>query len=109
MTGKKRLTTIYETGKSPEDIVNSVSRVSGANAINATNTTLRNFTGDNCIDCGQPIIDGSALWWKGKDRVCRSCWKTRKLKEEHPAYAEDPSLNDVGSEDLDSDEDEEAN
>jgi len=61
--------------------------------------TLSSDTSDSsekelCVDCKRPIIDGSALWWKGTERVCRSCWRTRKLKEDHPAY-KDPILDPV--------------
>jgi hypothetical protein len=89
---------IYKTGKSPVDGVNGVMAspeklVSDAN--DGIDAILDSFTGDVCVDCGLPIIDGSVLWWRGRDRVCRRCWKTRKLREEHPTYAEDPDLPDV--------------
>jgi hypothetical protein len=44
---------------------------------------------DKCVDCGHPILDGSDIMWADAGRVCRSCYVTRKLKQEHPAYAED--------------------
>lgn len=31
-----------------------------------------------CVDCGQPITDGSNILWKGKDRICARCASFRK-------------------------------
>jgi len=34
-----------------------------------------------CADCRKPIIDGSTILWKGVDRICSECARTRKFNE----------------------------
>jgi len=54
---------------------------------------------DKCVDCDQPILDGSNIMIAEAGRVCRSCYTTRKLKQEHPAYTENPGpVDDEGEE-----------
>ena len=91
-TGARRLIRLSRTGKTLKSDVN-VDMTSQKDDINDDiDNTSQSFTGTPqiCVDCQQPIIDGSALWWKDEDRVCRKCWKTRKLKAEHLAFR-DPS------------------
>lgn len=33
---------------------------------------------DTCVDCGQPVTDGTTILWKGQDRVCGRCAQIRK-------------------------------
>jgi len=65
-------------------------------AIDAIDATSQSFTRtqqrfipdkkpDTCVDCHQPILDGSNILWKGQDRVCSKCAATRKLKEKQGA------------------------
>jgi hypothetical protein len=99
-TGARRLIRLSRTGITLKSDVN-VDMTSQKDDINDDiDNTSQSFTGapQICADCGQPIIDGSALWWMGKDRVCRKCWKTRKLKAEHLAYTEVPGPEPAGEE-----------
>jgi len=57
---------------------------------------------NTCVDCRQPILDGSHILWKGQDRVCQTCATTRKLKASHPAYTEVPGPVGVDAEETES-------
>ena len=34
-----------------------------------------------CTDCKKPIVDDSTILWKGVDRICSECARTRKFNE----------------------------
>jgi P4 family phage/plasmid primase-like protien len=66
------------------ELTNYKEGVEGASSASSASVQL-------CVDCKKPILDGSIILWKGVDRVCLDCARTRKFNEKTGVPGPEPA------------------